>query len=429
VIEQLALRIFQGMQALATIAQFNRIAPFADQVLVSGTNFLTGLALVRTLGLEDYGVYALLYTGVLFCAALQQSCIIAPLMTNGPRLEAVLRFRHMRALSVFQTIFALLAVCFVAIATWCSTGMSRVTIDPEVLAALALMTFFLQFQDLYRRSYYAFQNFGRLLLSDVIACSLQIALVWGATLMTHVELSDMMFVVAGSAAVSALWGAFTYGIEFNRAEIRSVMRENWRMSRWLLPSALVQWAGANAVFLIGSVHLGTVAVGALRAAQNAVAVLNVLFIALENTLPVKASIIHRDGGREDLLRYVLVSSASIMAVTLVVVVPLGLFPVFFLEMLYGDGLVEHADVLRGFCLIYILSGIGIPVRAALRTTGRARSIFIAYVLSTTVSVTAVYPLVVLLDVNGMVLTLALAQVVLLTGYLAQYLFLSRGWKA
>jgi len=56
----------------------NKLLVVLDQVIVSGGNFALGLVLIRTLGLADYGVYAVLWMGVLFALSLHQAFITMP---------------------------------------------------------------------------------------------------------------------------------------------------------------------------------------------------------------------------------------------------------------------------------------------------------------------------------------------------------------
>ncbi|BCL60052.1 hypothetical protein DGMP_07450 [Desulfomarina profundi] len=57
----------------------------ADQAMVSGVNFLTGILFARYLGLEEYGRFTLVWMAVLFCNSFQQAGIIAPMMSIGPK--------------------------------------------------------------------------------------------------------------------------------------------------------------------------------------------------------------------------------------------------------------------------------------------------------------------------------------------------------
>ena len=57
----------------------------ADQTMVSGVNFLTGILLARYLGLEEFGRFTLAWMAVLFVNSLQSGLIVQPMMSIGPK--------------------------------------------------------------------------------------------------------------------------------------------------------------------------------------------------------------------------------------------------------------------------------------------------------------------------------------------------------
>ncbi|MGD8663730.1 MAG: hypothetical protein PVH37_27635, partial [Desulfobacterales bacterium] len=56
-----------------------------DQAMVSGVNFLTGIILVRFLGLEEFGRFTLTWLIILFFNSIQFSAVISPMMSIGPK--------------------------------------------------------------------------------------------------------------------------------------------------------------------------------------------------------------------------------------------------------------------------------------------------------------------------------------------------------
>src|SRR3546814_10183528 len=57
----------------------------ADQVMVSGSNFLMTVFLARYLGLEEFGRFALAWMAVLFAAGIHYALVAAPMMSIGPK--------------------------------------------------------------------------------------------------------------------------------------------------------------------------------------------------------------------------------------------------------------------------------------------------------------------------------------------------------
>ena len=77
--------IAAGLQLVRRLGPINW--GLADQVVVSGGNFLTTLLLARSLGVEEFGRFTLAWMVVLFAGHLQQALILAPMMSIGPKQE------------------------------------------------------------------------------------------------------------------------------------------------------------------------------------------------------------------------------------------------------------------------------------------------------------------------------------------------------
>ena len=84
----------------------------ADQAVISGVNFLTGILLARYLGLEGFGQFTLAWMAVLFVNALQHATIIAPMMSIGPKQPAADLPAYYGAVIVQQVAFSLCVFVF-----------------------------------------------------------------------------------------------------------------------------------------------------------------------------------------------------------------------------------------------------------------------------------------------------------------------------
>ena len=78
----------------------------ADQTMVSGVNFLTGILLSRYLGLEEFGRFTLAWMAVLFVNSLQHAAIISPMMSIGPKQPEAEAPAYYGAIVVQQIVFS-----------------------------------------------------------------------------------------------------------------------------------------------------------------------------------------------------------------------------------------------------------------------------------------------------------------------------------
>ena len=57
----------------------------ADQAIVSGANFVTGILVARFIGIEEFGQFALAWILLEITLSIQKSLIIMPMMSIGPK--------------------------------------------------------------------------------------------------------------------------------------------------------------------------------------------------------------------------------------------------------------------------------------------------------------------------------------------------------
>ena len=131
---------------------------YADQVLVSGFNFISGIVIARLLGLHGFGIYSMAWMGVLIASSIHQPFIILPLQTLWPKKTGVEQKNYLEALIFQQLIFAtfagLVAFIGVVIVKYTLQGWN---IDSIILSfPLAVFSFLMQ--DFFRRYYFAIRK-------------------------------------------------------------------------------------------------------------------------------------------------------------------------------------------------------------------------------------------------------------------------------
>ena len=75
----------------------------ADQILVSASNFLTGIILVRGLGLVAFGKFTIAYVILLLANSIQLSFISSPMITLGSLCATDDERRRLRSWSIWCT--------------------------------------------------------------------------------------------------------------------------------------------------------------------------------------------------------------------------------------------------------------------------------------------------------------------------------------
>jgi O-antigen/teichoic acid export membrane protein len=319
----------------------------ADQLLVSGANFLTGIVLARLLGPAAFGVFVVLQSVMLYVNAFQVSLIFSPMLSNAPQMEEAQRRAYLRGVLALQlTLSLLLAAAVWLLGTAGGHLFPIAALEPEVVLALTAAIFAFQMQDWLRRYYFLRQKAGAAFLNDIISYGGQLVLLVWFALTDDMSLAMVLWIMAATSGA-----AFVLGYLASRAPVRpafadarDVLREGWRAGRDYFLAWQMQWAGTQGVLLVGAGLLGAQAAGGVRAAQNIIGPINILFQAMENVVPVAAARHYKAGGLDALSHYLWRNTAWGSALLLPVMVGLAFAAEPLTKFVYGASYVPYASL-------------------------------------------------------------------------------------
>lgn len=388
----------------------------ADQALVSGVTFLTGILLARQLGIAEFGRFSLAWMAVLFVQGIQNSAISAPMMSIGPKQES-----HQHAIYYGGVFFGQLVFgCTSTVVAWaivCLGGMVFTDWNIATIATpLAATVLLCQTQDFLRRYFFTIQRPAVSFVVDGIRYVGQLGiLVWVFFVSRRtIDLNATLWIIAGAAGAGA-GVALTCvpGLEWSPPLVRKAAFRNWRFSKWLVGSAVVQWLGGNLFVVTAGALLGVAAVGALKAAQSLIGVTHILFQGLENVVPVRAAQRYHRGGAADLVNYLARVTRLGMGATAIIACCFALDPALWFRLVLGKEFAEYSYLLRWYAALYVLMFLTLPMRFGLRAIEKTAPVFVAYLVAAVFSVAATYPLVKEWGLTGVLLGLFANQFLLL----------------
>jgi O-antigen/teichoic acid export membrane protein len=381
---------------------------FADQALISGASFVSGIILARSLGLQGYGLYVLLYAVLLYANTVTNSLVTMPMMTLAPLITpASDRARLLRGAMLLQfvlSLFLAIACCtLVVVAGWFRSswhaGDAVWAMGPGIVA--------FQMQDWLRRHAFVERAVGRALLIDALAYLGQIALMLAFASRGALTPASAWWCLFAPFAVAFGVGWFGAALRPSWADAQFTVRAMWRTSRDYFASTQLQWAGSQGVLFIGASSFGLAAAGALRAAQNIVGPSNIFFQVLENLVPVHSAMLYRERGRA-------AAKAYVKRVLWASALPLGAF---FLAVSLAGGWLMHVAYgpeyevysrLIAWMSLYMMVQLGGRVMGYWRrTTGESGRLTRASFAAAVVSVVAVFVLSPLWGVDGFTAALVL----------------------
>lgn len=335
------------MRRLISLFHRHRHAKWAltDQAVVSGSNFITGILLARFLGPVSFGMFVLLQSIILYVNSFQGALIFQPMMSAAPQLSETERANYL------QGVFALqLSLCFgISIIVGLlalfahSLGLpAQVGLDSNTLMALIAALLAFQMQDWQRRFYFVQEKAGCAFFIDVISYGSQITLLGVAFVSETLTVATAFWIIAGASFTAFAVGFTRHSLQPVFSHARSVLRDGWRTGRDYLAAWQFQWLGSQGVFMLAAGVVGTHAVGGVRATQNIIGPINIMFLAMDNLIPIAAAKRYSTGGLHGLSKYLWRITFVGTCLLAPVLLLLAVFAAPIMHVLYGEQYVAFA---------------------------------------------------------------------------------------
>lgn len=284
-----------------------------DQVLISGSNFLTTIVLVRGLGLTGFGQFSIVYVLLLYANALQASFIANPMLSIAPGLKSddarsfvdgmfALQIGSSGALSVAFLVLGCISRAFSSYFSW------------PCIAAFACCVGTFQLQDWVRRCFFLYNHGVLAICSDVVSYFLQLVALTVLWRLGQLTLFRVLIVITLTSI-----GGFALGplcMRFRPSVVK--MQEAWsrtkKLSSNMVLASQVNWFGYQGILLICAKIVGPTEAGGLRATQSMTGPMNLILTSLENVVPVQVAEALNDKGARRAYRSVM---RAIVRITLI----------------------------------------------------------------------------------------------------------------
>ncbi|MBL7922909.1 MAG: oligosaccharide flippase family protein [Bacteroidia bacterium] len=391
---------------------------YADQALVSGLNFLSSVVLARYLGLDGFGIYSIAWLGVLIASSINQPFIISPMQTLTGKKEAGEQKYYLQSLVFKQLFFAAIMGFLAFLAVIVMSYLLKQWKVQSIVLAFPLAVFSFLLQDFFRRYFFVIGKPFKSLLIDAVAYGGVLISAFAIHFVRDMDAQFVLLLTAVFFLYASLIGLWSMDqLHFSPKLIRAAILEHWDFSKWLTATALLQWFSGNLFIIAAGAIMGPRAVGATRMAQNIVGITHVLFLAMENIIPVRAAHQQRSGGNDQMFRYLWKFTLQMGLLTLTLLAALAIFSKQLILLFYGSEYVAYQHLLIGFCALYVIIFLGYPLRYAIRTLQNTRLIFISFIASSIFSVLTAYPVITMFGLNGVIMGLMLTQLITLGIYL------------
>ena len=374
----------------------------ADQAMLSGVNFFTGILLARFLGVSEFGVFTLAWLIVQFVQGIQYTLIILPMISIGPKQSEHERKDYLGSVLAQQAGFAISSGVLILIGIWAADFLFADWNLGAFTWSLAVVLLISQLQNFARRYFFAFGREPIAFFVDFVRYARQIAILFWLLLTVDMDAGYALWVIAGTSLASTLLSAFfVETVTWNRHNFRTTLFRHWAFSKWLLLSDLMRSATEPLFMFVAGGLIGAAAVGAVRATQNLVGMSHIIMLGLENVVPAGAARRLSQSGKQVFLRYmmgVLIFGASIVG-TIVVIA--SATPEFWLGLIYGKDYVGYGHLVVWWSVIYFIGFMAQQISIGLRTIEHTKSIFWTNLVAAIISVVSVYPLITYFGLVGL----------------------------
>ncbi len=356
---------------------------FADQAMVSGVNFLTGLLFARCLGIEEFGRFTLAWMVVLFVNSLQMALVSSPMMAIGPKQERDSLNYYYAAVMGQQLFFGSLS--FIAVFFFAKTSnyiFPKWDIK-DISLPLACVAFCFQNQDFFRRYFFTRDDVLKAFVNDAISYLGQLILLVLLFWKTNMSSTSVLWVIASTSALAIIFALQMMGeVKWSLPIFLKTLKRHWAFAKWIAASAILHWSSSNLFFVVTGNVLGASAVGAMKAAQNIMGIASILFQGFENIVPIRASQTLHLYGKKTMFKYLGKVTFGGVGILLCISFVAALKPELWLTLLFGSEYQGYGYVLRWFSVIYLLMFFGFPIRGGLRALENTKSIFLSYLFAT-----------------------------------------------
>lgn len=381
----------------------------ADQAVVSGVNFLTGLMLARFLGMAEFGRYTLAWMIVLFANSIQIALVLEPMMSIGPKQPQELRPAYYTALAIQQTALGLIMAGLIAGGVHLA-GIYMPGWKTEGLALpLACVVVAFQFQEFQRRYFFCIGRPRVAMYCDILRYIGQIVLL-GALAVFAMAAPDNSFPMTSATALWAIAAAGAVAAmiatplfvkpRLDWQVLRSTTVRHWRSSKWLLPSAIIYWFSGHFFIVAAGFFLGAATVGAIRAAHNLIAITHILFQAWENIVPARAARIYHARGAKALGEFLRKVAISGGLTTALIIIAVNIRPGALLGLVFGQEYAAYGDLLVYYGISYIALFFSLPLKAGLRAVEHTKLIFLGHLAVSIFTLATFHTLVTQFGVHG-----------------------------
>ena len=280
-------------------------------------------------------------------------------------------------------------------------------------------------QDFIRRYLIVCNKQKSALIIDIITYIARVIMLFVLALNNILTVSISLWVLALTCFLSVIFAIYKHSIYISRPIIKnntivimSTWHSHWEFGKWLVAKDIAFWVSSQLPMYIAAILLSVSSVGIIAAARNIVGILNILFLSMENFVPLRSAKIYCTYGISGLLDYLKRVNLYGGLITFSIVIIAALAPEFWLKLFYGEQFRGFGWVIYYWCIYNSIVFFQRPLTVGIRVIDRTKDIYISNIIGMVISILIAYPMITVSNISGVLLTLIIVQLVVLV---CQYL--------
>ncbi|MCL4249802.1 MAG: oligosaccharide flippase family protein [Anaerolineae bacterium] len=367
-----------------------------DQLIFSGSNFLTSVLLARWMTYNDYGAFTYGYSLFLLLASFHNALLLEPFTIVGSsqhRFSLRTYAQRFARLQVYWTLITSAIGLPVGLGVWLAGD----AILGQALLGLSLAQSAMLYFWYVRRKWYVAQHIDRALVGTIIYAVTQLIIVLSLQRIGGLT-PFSAFAAIGVAGLIASWAAQLSQIEQDSVSaalpMEQVVSENWKYGKWVMLAGVLSWLTWQGYSVLTGSILNLADAGGLKALQNLINPVTQLITAFSLVFMPSIARRHAEYGDRVLYRDLLLYSVFLTAITVSYWLLLVIFQEPIFNLLYGGQYGEYLHALPFLALLPVVIALTTSWAIGLRVLRQTRLLFwldsIGGLLTITVGVVLVY---------------------------------------
>ena len=328
-----------------------------DQVLISGTNFVTAVMLARQLSLAAFGAYSIVYSLLLLSNGIQAGLITQAHNTVGSTKSGKDYQKFTASAALIQVVLSF-TLSVLALVTWFVAWYCEFDCS-SLLIALVPAIFCWQYQEFFRKILYTEFRYFEAVLNDIVSYGGQIlvmAALWSSGLLTA---PNAFYAIAATSFFAACIGAWQTRTSWLGTIDLSTMREIWTYGKWLAGTAFIgYWVSTQLFIYVAAAVAGAAAAAVLKAVDVIFGPTRILVYAVNAMLPMRFAKAYAHGGQSALRKELKRILLTVVPVLFVCCSLIALFPEKLLQIVFGGKYLGYGLALSLYSVSAFFSYVG-----------------------------------------------------------------------